>query len=475
MLAAGAALSLVALQSSLSATSTASRPPLRGIRRIRHVIVIMEENRSFDNYFGTYPGADGIPMRNGRPAACLPDARTGRCVRPYLDNRLVDAGGPHDAPHARRDINGGRMNGFVRSAVRASRIGCGRNTLDPACRIRARRPDVMGYHDASTIPEYWRLARDYVLQDHLFASNLGWSLPMHEAMVSGWAARCTSPTDPMSCHTSLSGKTAPPVRPHGPIYPWTDITYLLRKHRVSWGYYVSKGYQPDCTNDARVCALAPQSSTSPSIWNPLARFGDVAADGQSRNVQDSSRFFRQARTGTLPNVSWVIPDYADSDHPPASIAAGQRWVARVVDAVMRSPDWSSSAIFLTWDEWGGFYDHVRPPVVDGVGYGMRVPGIMISPFSRRGLIDHQTLSFDAYLRFIEDDFLGGARLNPATDGRPDSRPSVRESAPQLGNLVSEFDFSGPPRPALIPSPPIPSPSTLTEAGSGRTTRSTPPG
>jgi phospholipase C len=241
MLAAGAALSLVALQSSLSATSTASRPPLRGIRRIRHVIVIMEENRSFDNYFGTYPGADGIPMRNGRPAACLPDARTGRCVRPYLDNRLVDAGGPHDAPHARRDINGGRMNGFVRSAVRASRIGCGRNTLDPACRVRARRPDVMGYHDASTIPEYWRLARDYVLQDHLFASNLGWSLPMHEAMVSGWAARCTSPTDPMSCHTSLSGKTAPPARPHGPIYPWTDITYLLRKHRVSWGYYVSDG------------------------------------------------------------------------------------------------------------------------------------------------------------------------------------------------------------------------------------------
>jgi phospholipase C len=156
MLAAGAALSLVALQSSLSATSTASRPPLRGIRRIRHVIVIMEENRSFDNYFGTYPGADGIPMRNGRPAACLPDARTGRCVRPYLDDRLVDAGGPHDAPHARRDINGGRMNGFVRSAVRASRIGCGRNTLDPACRVRARRPDVMGYHDASTIPEYWR-------------------------------------------------------------------------------------------------------------------------------------------------------------------------------------------------------------------------------------------------------------------------------------------------------------------------------
>jgi phospholipase C len=123
---------------------------------------------------------------------------------------------------------------------------------------------------------------------------------------------------------------------------------------------------------------------------------------------------------------------------------------------MRSPDWSSSAIFIAWDDWGGFYDHVIPPRVDPYGYGIRVPGIMISPYARSGYVDHQVLSFDAYLKFIEDDFLGGARLDPATDGRPDSRPSVRENAPQLGNLLSEFNFSRKPRaPLILPTRPSP--------------------
>lgn len=101
------------------------------------------------------------------------------------------------------------------------------------------------------------------------------------------------------------------------------------------------------------------------------------------------------------------------------------------------------AIFLSWDDLGGFYDH---PVVDRNGYGLRVPGIVISPYARAGYIDSQTLSHDAYTKFIEDDFLGGQRLDPATDGRPDPRPGVRESASQLGNLVNDFDLSQRPRP-----------------------------
>ena len=116
---------------------------------------------------------------------------------------------------------------------------------------------------------------------------------------------------------------------------------------------------------------------------------------------------------------------------------------------MRGPDWKSTATFIAWDDWGGFYGHVAPPPVDKNGYGLRVPGIVISPYAKRGYIDHQTLSFDAYAKFIEDDFLGGRRLDPRTDGRPDPRPDVREDAPQLGNLAKDFDFQQSPRSPLI--------------------------
>ena len=116
---------------------------------------------------------------------------------------------------------------------------------------------------------------------------------------------------------------------------------------------------------------------------------------------------------------------------------------------MRSPAWRSTAIFVSWDDWGGFYDHVRPPAIDENGYGLRVPGLVISPYARAGFVDHQLLSHDTYLRFIEDVFLGGARLDPATDGRPDPRPSVRERL--TGDLRRDFDFSQPPRaPMLLP-------------------------
>jgi phospholipase C len=145
----------------------------------------------------------------------------------------------------------------------------------------------------------------------------------------------------------------------------------------------------------------------------------------------------------------VIPNDKVSEHPPALVSAGQAWVTGLVNAVMRGPDWNSTAIFLTWDDWGGFYDHVAPPVVDRNGYGLRVPGIVISPYARSGFIDHQILSFDAYAKFIEDDFLHGERLDPTTDGRPDPRPSVRENSPLLGNLVRDFDFRQQPRPAML--------------------------
>jgi phospholipase C len=240
-----------------------------------------------------------------------------------------------------------------------------------------------------------------------------------------------------------------------PRFGWTDLTYLLHAHGVSWGYFIVNGTAPDCADSAMVCRPDSQRSHTLGVWNPLPGFVTVHADHQLGNVRDFRVFLQQARAGTLPAVSWVVPSGNVSEHPPRSIAHGQAWVTHIVNSVMQGPDWSSSVILLSWDDWGGFYDHVVPPTVDGNGYGLRVPGIVISPFAKRGYVDHQTLSFDAYLRFIEDLFLGGARIDPRTDGRPDARPDVREDAPGLGNLLNDFDFSQPPRlPVVLPLSPV---------------------
>jgi phospholipase C len=124
-------------------------------------------------------------------------------------------------------------------------------------------------------------------------------------------------------------------------------------------------------------------------------------------------------------------------------------VTGLINTIMRSPDWDSTAIFLVWDDWSGFYDHVVPPAVDENGYGLRVPALVISPYAKRGHVDHQRLSFDAYAKFIEDDFVGSERLNPKTDGRPDPRPDVRENAPGLGNLTKDFNFQQAPRQPVV--------------------------
>ena len=443
----------------VSARMTAAgtqRKPARapaGIHTIKHVVVVMQENRSFDHYFGTYPGADGLPrMANGGFAVCLPDPAKGDCQRPFHDTRDLNSGGPHGQANAVADVGGGKMNGFVAEAELSRHKGCKKNPNDPICSQRSGNPDVMGYHDGSDIPNYWAYARNFVLQDHLFEPNASWSLPAHLFLVSEWSAKCSRDGDPMSCVNALEDP-ASPKGPSTPDYAWTDLTYLLYRHHVSWRYYVFGGTEPDCRDDnAMICAAIRQSAATPGIWNPLPYFDTVNADGQRGNVTSLSGYFQAAKTGSLPAVSWVIPSGDVSEHPTSSIQRGQAWVTSVINAVMRSPEWSSTAVFVSWDDWGGFYDHVTPPSVDRNGYGLRVPGLVISPYARRGFIDHQTLSFDAYAKFIEDDFLGGERIDPRTDGRPDPRPDVRENEPILGTLVRDFDFAQKPRRPLILDP-----------------------
>ena len=444
-------------------------PP--GIHKIKHVIIVMQENRSFDTYFGTYPGADGIPMKNGVPKVCVHDPATKTCVAPYHDVYDINGGGPHGEPDAVADVNKGKMNGFIASVERVT--GTCTNSADPACKPQknnAPLPDVMGYHTAAEIPNYWTYAQDFTLDDHMFEPVKSWSLPDHLFLVSGWSAKCKS-KKASSCKNNILG-------PYGlnqfdnavskelaggttdVNLAWTDLTWLLFEHHVSWGYYVQTGYQPDCANDsAETCAPVPQNYRTYGIWNPLPLFTDVQADHQRENIQPLDNFLKQAHNGTLPSVSWVTPAQLDSEHPIASVHQGQAYVTSLINSVMEGPEWKSSAIFLAWDDWGGFYDNVKPPRVDQNGYGLRVPAMTISPYARSGYIDHTTLSSDAYLKFIEDDFLGGARLNPKTDGRPDPRPDVRENAKQLGNLANDFDFNQAPRPpVLLPTnPPSDSP------------------
>ena len=426
----------------------------------------MQENRSFDSYFGTFPGADGIPGRNGKPSVCVPDPTRG-CIRPYHNRRDINGGGPHGLTNAISDVDGGKMDGFIRQRD-AAKKSC-RVFADPACFQGA--SDVMGYHTVAEIPNYWSYAHHFALDDHMFETVKSWSLPDHLYLVSGWSARCRN-RSPMSCAGDIVG-------PYGVKefdravhqelttgkasidLAWTDITRLLYVHHVSWAYYVQPGSQPDCANDsALTCAPRKQSAATPGIWNPLPLFGDVRADHQLYNIRPLGSFLRAAKSGTLPAVSWITPSAANSEHPPASVHRGQAYVTALINAVMKSPDWKSSAIFLTWDDWGGFYDHVVPPAVDQNGYGLRVPAITISPYAKRGFIDHQILSSDAYLKFIEDDFLNGARLNPRTDGRPDRRPDVREDQPVLGSLAEDFNFNQRPRPPflLATNPPTDSPS-----------------
>ncbi len=441
--------------------------PLTGIHKIRHVIIIMQENRSFDSYFGTYPGADGIPMKNGVPTVCVPNPY-GPCQRPYHDTADINGGGPHGEPNAVADVAGGKMNGFIKERD-AAHATCN-NPDDPACALGAK-PDVMGYHTGGEIPNYWAYAKNFVLQDHMFEAVKSWSLPEHLFMVSAWSAKCKN-RSPMSCYNDIMG-------PYGASQfdkavhqelttgttsidlAWTDITWLLHAHDVSWRYYVQKGTQPDCTDDsAETCAAVKQGARTPGIWNPLPLFGDVQQDKQLADIQGLHSYFVAAKTGTLPAVSWITPSNSDSEHPPASVHQGQAYVTALINAAMKSPDWDSTAIFLAWDDWGGFYDNMMPPRVDENGYGLRVPSLVISPYAKTGYIDHQILSSDAYLKFIEDDFLDAARLNPKTDGRPDRRPDVRESLPILGDIANDFDFNQPPRkPFLLPTnPPTDSPS-----------------
>jgi phospholipase C len=458
---------------------------------IRHVIVIMQENRSFDHYFGTFPGADGIPANT-----CVPldpsKPRLG-CVRPFHDPLDVNAGGPHGPGNAQHDLNDGikvsKMDGFLLQQSTA-KVNCRPDAPDcAASKGGVARHDAVGYHTDEELPNYWNYARHFVLQDHLYEGVRSWSWPSHLELTSEWVATCTDQTKASTCTTHPNAGV-----PRADVQlPWVTLFQLLDTRGVSWKYYLENGTEPDCEDDALTCAPQGQASGVPSIWNPAPYFAWIKSKGP-KYLHDhnprSEQFLTDVKNGTLPEVSWVVPDGPDSEHPPAGVTRGMEYVTRMVNAVMRSPYWKDTVIFITWDDWGGFYDHVPPPVVDMndtptpvEGYGLRVPGITISAYAKAGTIDHSVLSFDAYATFIEDVFMNGARLDPKALGNPDKRPDIRDALTKvklpdgsmvpIGNLMDEFDFKQAPLHKLELSTSIPTDITAS-CGSTNSERCTQP-
>lgn len=454
---------------------------------VAHVVIIMQENRSFDTYFGTYPGADGIPANVCMPL--LPANPAAGCVKPFHNPLGIENGGPHLDTAMLADLDDGvthaKIDGFV-----ASETG-----FDPVCHdsttycfqkiIGRAHHDAMGYHDQREIPNYWAYAKNFVLLDHMFEGARGYSWPSHVEMTSGWTALCTNPAVALSCTTNTELSKDPTTE----ILPWVNVFQLLELNGVSWKYYVDGGEEPDCDDPSGQCAAIPQAAAIPSLFNPVGNYAWVQAQGSAylaSHNPDTAQFYSDIANGTLPQVSWLIPNATESEHPPEQVSTGMAYVTRLVNAVMNSPYWNNTVIFIAWDDFGGYYDHVVPPNIDRVvtganpvaGFGLRVPALVLGAYARQGRIDHAVMSFGNFNRFIEDIFMSSARIDPVAMGNPDNRPDLRDALTKasfldgttqpVGNLLEDFDFTQAPRPPLVLSSAIPN-SLLPSCGANAST------
>jgi len=357
---------------------------------IKHFIILMQENHTFDNYFGTYPTADGIP-----PGTCMPvdpfDAENTACVKPFYIGDRPNEDLDHSARTFELQYNEGRMDGFIYALNQRNQDG----TL------------AMGYYDDRDLPYHWNLADEYTLFDRFFSSARGGSFENHMY----WVAAATG-----------GGR----VSTEGYSDDLPTIFDRLEERGISWKFYV-QNYDPEITY--RTVAGAGNRS-SQVVWVPLLNFDRFIDDPKlSSHIVDLNEYFQDLENGTLPAVAYIGPSGA-SEHPPSSLRSGQKFVKSLIQALMRSGAWESSAFLLVYDDWGGWYDHVLPPQVDKDGYGLRVPALLISAYARRGYVDSTVFDFTSILKFIEDNW-----------GLP---PLTKRDA-QANSLVTAFDFSQPPR------------------------------
>ena len=370
----------------------------RGLHRIEHVVFIVKENRTFDNYFGTFPGADGAICGEIHTGDIIPLSRQPDMLRHDID---------HSFNAAVTAINGGRMNQFdlIQGGM-----------------------DLSGYSQflEEDIPNYWAYARYFTLADAMFSSLTGPSFPNHLYTVAAQSNRAiNNPTSGgvWGCD-SPTGTTVEVMDSDGhitrvfPCFEMRTLVDRLEEAGISWKYY------------------APGINQSGFIWSALDAISQIRYSPLwDEKVVSDMQFIADASSGELPAVSWLITGSGKSEHPPASVCMGENWTVDQINAVMQGPLWRSTAIFLTWDDFGGFYDHVPPPhAEDGLGLGPRVPLLIISPFAKQGYISHTEYEFSSILKFIETRF---------------GLPPLTERDCVANDLLDSFDFHQRPLRPLI--------------------------
>jgi len=373
----------------------------RRLRKIEHIVFIVKENRTFDNYFGTFPGADGATSGTRSTGEVIPLRRA-----PDVTPRDID----HSYHAAVTAIDGGAMDKFDLLA--------GGNVNG----------ELLAYtqYTEEDLPNYFAYARQFVLADAFFSSLKGPSFPNHLYTVGAQSGRAiNNPTNSpgrWGCDSPANSRvqTLDEDDRFGAVYPCFDFDTLadrLEEKGLSWKYY------------------APGEGKSGYIWSALDAIRHIRLTSLwTLHVVATEQFVQDARNGDLPAVSWLVTSAEQSEHPPASVCVGENWTVEQVNALMEGPAWNSTVVFLTWDDFGGFYDHVPPPVADGFGFGPRVPLLIISPWARQGHITHTTLEFSSVLKFIEERF----DLDPLT-GRDE----------EANDLIDSFDFDHHPRRALV--------------------------
>jgi phospholipase C len=385
---------------SASPSFDASTAPTRW--PIGHVVVIMMENQTLDHMFSRFPGADGARFGWDHGAR--------RPLTHLSAQRIPDL--PHCYTCATEAWDHGALDGFNQNEE-SNRY---------AYTYLLRRDE----------PNYWAWAERYALADHFFSAELGPSFPNHLFMISGQSAGAHDNPVRGGLHSLTFGCDAPAgelvrvVLERGisrwvrPCFRIPTIADPLDRANISWAYYSASSTQPGYIWSA--FSSIHRVFFGPDWTHHVFPVDDVVDDIRSNDG--------------VPAVTWITPRFQLSNHPGSNFCYGENWATRVIDTIMHSPDWPSTAIFLTWDDYGGFYDHVRPPRVDRFGLGLRVPLIVLSPYAKRGFVDHTPGDFDSMLRFIEDNW--GLRSFTARDRR-------------AGDLRSAFDF------AQTPSKPSPLP------------------